>query len=81
MKKHPEKKTGKGYFRFKKFVAIFSVYYLVFIAVFAWIDYYSEEVYNPLPFLILGFIIATVASAIHLRHGGKSRVDDLAKKL
>ncbi len=60
---------------------IFMVYFIIFVVVFAWIDYYTFEFFNPIPFVAFSLLVAAIATFIHLRVGKKSEVDELAEKL
>lgn len=60
---------------------IFMVYFIIFVVVFAWIDYYTFEFFNPVPFVLFSLLVAAIATFVHMNVGKKSEVDDLAKKL
>ena len=81
-KNQKEMKSSHGIHRsFKYKVIMFSIYLLVFLAIFTWLDYYAYEFYNPLPFIILSLLLAIVATYLHIKRGKRSEVDELADKL
>ena len=62
-------------------IALFTVYFVLFITLTAMIDYYAYDLINPLIFIILSFIAALWAAAIHVKSKEKSKVDELAHDL
>jgi len=66
---------------FKHKAALFSVYFVLFLALTAMIDYYAYDMINPWIFVILSLIGAVWATAVHLKSREKSKVDELAHDL
>ena len=79
--KQRESKKRRNQHTTGRIVKIFLIYFIVFVLVFAWIDYYTFEFFNPVPFVLFSLVVAAVAAFIHVRVGKKSEVDDLAEKL
>jgi|GEM_PF-2351104 len=75
--KHAKRKSLGYYFKFK----VFAIYFVILVAIFAWIDYYADEIFNLAPFILVSLLTAIIATIIHIRSGKKSEVDDLAEKL
>ena len=59
-------------------IALFSVYFVLFIALTAMIDYYAYDLINPWIFIVLSFVAAIWATLAHVKSKEKSKVDELA---
>ena len=65
----------------KRKTALFTVYFILFIALTAMIDYYAYDLINPWIFIVLSFVGALWATMAHLKSKEKSKVDELAHDL
>ncbi len=74
-------KMKKKKITFKHKAALFSVYFVLFIAITAMIDYYAYDLINPWLFVIASLIGALWATKVHLKNREKSKVDELAHDL
>ena len=59
-------------------IALFTVYFVLFIALTAMIDYYAYDLINPWIFIVLSFVSAIWATLAHVKSKEKSKVDELA---
>ncbi len=67
---------------FKHKVAVFSIYFIIFLSIVAWLDYYAYEVYNPVLCVLIALVSALIATFLHIRRGGREdEIDKLADKL
>jgi len=73
------KKTTKGRLGHK--IALFAVYFVLFIALTAMIDYYAYDMLSPWIFVLLSFVGALWATAVHVKSREKSKADELARDL
>ena len=62
-------------------IALFTVYFVLFIALTAMIDYYAYDLINPWIFILLSFFGAVWATLAHVKSKEKSKVDELAHDL
>lgn len=76
MKTKKHKKRRKVSLKHK--IALFSVYFVLFIALTAMIDYYAYDTISPWIFVSLSFVGAVWATMVHVKSKEKSRVDELA---
>jgi len=67
--------------RLKHKIALFTVYFVLFIALTAMIDYYAYDMINPWIFIVLSFAGAAWATMVHLKSREKGKVDELAKDI
>ncbi|AKF24976.1 hypothetical protein YH65_05905 [Sulfurovum lithotrophicum] len=73
------KKKTKISLRYK--IALFTVYFVLFIALTAMIDYYAYDLINPWIFIVLSFVGAIWATLVHVKSKEKSKADELAHDL
>jgi hypothetical protein len=59
-------------------IAIFLVYFTLFAALLAMVDYYAYDMINPWIFIILDIGGAIWATLVHIKSKEKSKVDELA---
>jgi len=62
----------------KRKISLFIVYFVLFIALTAMVDYYAYDEINPWIFIILSFVGAIWAVAVHAKSHKKSKADELA---
>ena len=62
-------------------IALFTVYFVLFIALTAMIDYYAYDLINPWIFILLSFAGAVWATLVHVKSKEKSKADELARDL
>jgi uncharacterized ion transporter superfamily protein YfcC len=78
MKKHKDKNYRMP---FKHKVALFTVYLVLFLAIFGMIDYYAYDILNPIIFIGLSIVSALVSTYYHLKHHQKTKADELAEEI
>jgi len=64
--------------KLKRKLSLFVVYFVLFVALTAMIDYYAYDEINPWIFIVLSFIGAVWAVAAHAKSHQKTRADELA---
>ncbi len=74
--KHRKRKIS-----FKHVVALFAVYFVLFMALTAMIDYYAWDNINPLIFVAVSFLGALWAAWTHAKSRQKTKADELARDL
>ncbi|WP_041672713.1 hypothetical protein [Sulfurovum sp. NBC37-1] len=62
-------------------IALFTVYFVLFIALTAMVDYYAYDLINPWIFIVLSFAGAVWATMAHVKSKEKSKADELAHDL
>ncbi len=62
----------------KRKISLFIVYFVLFIALTAMVDYYAYDEINPWIFIILSFLGAIWAVAVHAKSHQRSKADELA---
>ncbi len=67
--------------KLKHKMALFAVYFILFIALTAMVDYYAYDLISPWIFIGFSFISAIAATCIHAKTHQKSKVDELAKDI
>jgi hypothetical protein len=67
--------------KLKRKIAVFAVYFVLFLALTAMIDYYALDEINPLIFAFISLAAAVLATWIHARQHQKSKVDELARDI
>ncbi len=65
----------------KHLVALFTVYFTLFLTLSAMVDYYAYDLINPWLFIVLSIAAAVWATAVHARSRQKSQADVLAQEL
>ncbi|GBD87490.1 hypothetical protein BMS3Abin03_01424 [bacterium BMS3Abin03] len=76
-----KKRKAKSHFKIGHILGLFFMYFSIAFIIFAWLDYYSYEFFNPVPFGILFFILAIIATIVHVRKRKRTGIDDLVDKL
>ena len=61
--------------------ALFIVYFILFLAITAMIDYYAYDEIPPWIFIIISFVAAVISAQIHAKSKQKTKADELAKEL
>ena len=67
--------------RLKHKIVPFTLYFILFLALGAMIDYYAYDLLNPWIFIVLSFVAALWVTALHAKSRQKSRVDELAHEI
>jgi hypothetical protein len=67
-------------FHIWRVVKLFSIYFLIFLSIFLWIDYYSYEVFNPILLTLISLLLAAIGTIVHIRQKKKTDIDYLVKK-
>jgi hypothetical protein len=67
--------------KLKHKVSLFLVYFTLFSALAAMIDYYAYDILNPWIFVSISFILAVIVTMTHIKHHTRSKADELAKDL
>ncbi|SFV68775.1 hypothetical protein MNB_SV-10-1081 [hydrothermal vent metagenome] len=67
--------------KLKHKLALFTVYFVLFIALTAMIDYYAYDIINPWIFIVLSFLGAVGATLAHAKSHEKTKADELAHDL
>ncbi|WP_294951235.1 hypothetical protein [Sulfurovum sp.] len=67
--------------KLKHKIALFTVYFVLFIALTAMIDYYAYDIINPWIFIVLSFLGAVGATLAHAKSREKTKADELAHDL
>ena len=67
--------------KLKHTFALFVVYFILFLAITAMIDYYAYDEIPPWIFMTISFIGALTSALIHAKSKQKSKADELAKDL
>ncbi|WP_295421232.1 hypothetical protein [Sulfurovum sp.] len=74
-------KKKKTKIRLKHKIALFTVYFVLFIALTAMIDYYAYDMINPWIFTVLSFVGAVWATIVHAKSHERTKADELARDL
>ena len=64
--------------KLKRKISLFIVYFILFIALTAMIDYYAYDTINPWIFIVLSVIGAFWATLVHAKSHQKTKADELA---
>jgi len=64
--------------KLKHKIALFIVYFILFITLGALIDYYAYDMISPWIFITISFIAALLASIVHIKSRQKTKADELA---
>lgn len=75
-----EKKVKSKKFKTIKFIKITLVYFVLFTALLAMVDYYAMMAYNFLSIFAISLIAALIAGYIHVKKNRHDHVDDIAKE-
>ncbi|MNN51628.1 hypothetical protein D3C81_1662820 [compost metagenome] len=67
--------------KLKHKIALFAVYFTLFLALTAMIDYYAYDILNPWIFVIISLIGAIWATAVHAKRDQKSKADEIAREI
>ena len=67
--------------KLKRKISLFVVYFVLFIALTAMVDYYAYDMINPWIFIILSFVGAVWAVSAHAKSHQKSKADELAHEI
>jgi len=76
--KRSAKKPKK--FRFKKFLKISTVYFVLFMALSGMIDYYALMEFNILWFVLFALPLALILGYYHTKSGKHDHADDVANE-
>ena len=79
MKKNHEKKLKK--FPLTKYLKLSLLYFILFVTLFALIDYYALMSFNLKWFIIASAVGAVVIGYIHIKQGKHTHIDDVANEL
>jgi len=61
--------------------ALFVVYFILFLAITAMIDYYAYDGIPPWIFITISFVGAVISAQIHAKSKQKTKADELARDL
>ena len=61
--------------------ALFSVYFVLFLALTAMIDYYAYDMISPWIFILISLLASVWATWMHIKKREHSKVDELAHEL
>ena len=67
--------------KLKHKVVAFTLYFILFLALGAMVDYYAYDILNPWVFIVLSFVAALWVTNMHAKSRQKSRVDELAEEI
>jgi len=67
--------------KLKHKVVAFTLYFILFLALGAMVDYYAYDILNPWIFIVLSFAAALWVTKVHAKSRQKSRVDELAEEI
>jgi len=62
-------------------IALFVVYFLLFLIISAMIDYYAYDIIDPWIFVVLSLFASLWATKIHSKSHHKSKIDDWSKEV
>jgi len=74
---HKKKKT----FRFRKFIKITALYFVLFMALSGMVDYYAMMAFKMTWFFIISLVAALVLGYLHTRSGKHDHADEVANEL
>lgn len=75
------KKKRSGVFPVQKFLKLFFIYFILFLALLAMVDYYAMMFFNLLFVVGVAIIIALPAAYVHISNGKHTHIDDVADEL
>ncbi len=64
--------------KLKHKIALFAVYFTLFLALTAMVDYYAYDTINPWIFIVISVVGAAWATSVHAKSHQKSKADELA---
>jgi len=64
--------------KLKHKIALFTVYFILFVALTAMIDYYAYDMISPWIFIIISTLGALWATVAHAKSHQKTKADELA---
>jgi len=67
--------------RLRHQIALFLVYFILFLTITAMIDYYAYDIINPWIFIVLSLLGSGWAVKIHSKSHRKSKIDDWTKEV
>lgn len=56
------------------------MYFLIFLSIFLWIDYYSYVIINPILLTLISIALGVIGTVIHIIQKKKTDIDYLVKK-
>ncbi len=62
-------------------IALFIVYFILFLTITAMIDYYAYDIINPWIFVVLSLIASLWAVKAHSKSHQKSKIDEWSKEV
>ncbi len=74
------KEESKTKFHIWRVVKLFSMYFLIFLSIFLWIDYYSYVIINPILLTLISIALGVIGTVIHIIRKKKTDIDYLVKK-
>ncbi len=74
------KEESKTKFHIWRVVKLFSMYFLIFLSIFLWIDYYSYVIINPILLTLISIVLGAIGTVIHIIQKKKTDIDYLVKK-
>ncbi len=74
------KEESKTKFHIWRVVKLFSMYFLIFLSIFLWIDYYSYVIINPILLTLISIVLGVIGTVIHIIRKKKTDIDYLVKK-
>jgi len=67
--------------KLKHKIALFAVYFTLFSALAAMVDYYAYDILNPWIFVIISLVGAIWATVVHAKSHRKSKADEIAREV
>jgi len=67
--------------KLKHKIALFALYFILFLTLAAMIDYYAYNILNPWIFVIMSLVGAVWATVVHAKRDQKSKVDEIAREV
>ncbi len=74
------KEESNTKFHIWRVVKLFSMYFLIFLSIFLWIDYYSYVIINPILLTLISIVLGVIGTVIHIIQKKKTDIDYLVKK-
>ena len=80
-KKHTDRHKNKSHrtFRWRKFVKITLIYFVLFTALLSMVDYYALMVFNFGWMMLAAFGVAVIMGWLHIKNGWHDHADDIAE--
>jgi len=62
-------------------LALFIIYFIIFLTSFSLINYYAYSSFNPKLLILFSLIFSIFATYFHLKQRQKTKADELAKEI